>query len=367
MSPESAPQGSPSIEMLRDGRVAPLTFLDLAGKGRKGTFDGGAYYRDGEICPRGLQWKGSYENRPAKLEKDASCDRVEGTHLFCGMLQNGHFGHCMAESLSRLWAVRHLHRSFDSLVFYLRTPGRPIARFACEILDLVAPKTQVRIVAVPTEFEMLAVPDQLAMPKNGFIYGHQSNRDLFSPLRSPGGDGPRRVYVSRSRLKPQEGGVLLEAIIEDNLRREGYVVVHPQELSIKEQLAVYSSAEDLIFAEGSALHLYAFVARPDQRVFVIWRRKMSRTFDWQLRTFGGPPAQGTPCIEKLYVPDTDFAAIVRARALLDFGALKSQLSKGLGFPPGSGGFCEEPEHPRRAAWQRSGPDGASRGSSRRRR
>ncbi len=38
----------------------------------------------------------------------------------------------------------------------------------------------------------------------------------------------------------------------------------------------------------------------------------------------------------------------------------------VGFPPGSGGFCKEPEHPRRAPWQRSEPDGASRGSSRRR-
>src|SRR5687768_1236102 len=37
------------------------------------------------------------------------------------------------------------------------------------------------------------------------------------------------------------------------------------------------------------------------------------------------------------------------------------------FPPGSGGFANEPEHPRRAAWRRGGPGGGSRPSSRRRR
>jgi hypothetical protein len=37
------------------------------------------------------------------------------------------------------------------------------------------------------------------------------------------------------------------------------------------------------------------------------------------------------------------------------------------FPPGAGGFANEPRHPRREGWRRGEPDGASRGSSRRRR
>src|SRR3954447_24455203 len=36
------------------------------------------------------------------------------------------------------------------------------------------------------------------------------------------------------------------------------------------------------------------------------------------------------------------------------------------FPPGAGGFANEPRHPRREGWRRGEPDGASRGSSRRR-
>src|SRR5690242_5288802 len=35
--------------------------------------------------------------------------------------------------------------------------------------------------------------------------------------------------------------------------------------------------------------------------------------------------------------------------------------------PGSGGFANEPDHPRRTAWQRGEPDAGSRRSSRRRR
>jgi hypothetical protein len=41
--------------------------------------------------------------------------------------------------------------------------------------------------------------------------------------------------------------------------------------------------------------------------------------------------------------------------------------RGLDFPPGAGGFANEPRHPGREGWRRGEPDGASRGSSRRRR
>ena len=42
-------------------------------------------------------------------------------------------------------------------------------------------------------------------------------------------------------------------------------------------------------------------------------------------------------------------------------------AKRLDFPPGAGGFANEPRHPGREGWRRGEPDGASRGSSRRRR
>jgi hypothetical protein len=36
----------------------------------------------------------------------------------------------------------------------------------------------------------------------------------------------------------------------------------------------------------------------------------------------------------------------------------------LGFPLWSGGFCKEPQHPRRMVWQKGGPEGALRASIR---
>jgi hypothetical protein len=53
----------------------------------------------------------------------------------------------------------------------------------------------------------------------------------------------------------------------------GYTIIRPETMSLSRQIIAYNAVEELVFAEGSALHLYAPVARPDQRVFVIWRRK----------------------------------------------------------------------------------------------
>jgi hypothetical protein len=312
------------IEILYKGHVAPLTRLDFARDEQPGKFDGGVYYYDGKICEAGRQTKGSYRNDPALYPESAPAEKISGNHIFGGMLQNEHFGHFISESLTRLWATQQLHKSFDSVVFYLRVPSQPIAKFALDMLASIIPGVKITVASRLTEYEILAVPKQLGDDRQGFIYGHPANRRLFAHLYDTPDGGPKKVYVSRSRLK-NEGGVLLESVIEENLRVEGYEIVHPQELSFAEQIKLYQTAENLIFSEGSALHLYAIFARPEQRSFVIWRRKKHGTFDWQLKSFGAQPTQGIPCIRTLWIPEREPTVTVRGRAVLDFVSLRNQL------------------------------------------
>jgi putative transposase len=46
---------------------------------------------------------------------------------------------------------------------------------------------------------------------------------------------------------------------------------------------------------------------------------------------------------------------------------RDKVNRQLGFPPGSGGFANEPEHPRRRLWQKDEADVGSRRNLRRRR
>lgn len=314
-----------SITFLYGGRVAPLTQLEVARPEQPGRFDGGVYDRNGRVCEAGLQIKSAYQNEPAPCPAGAPVQAIAGRHIFGGMLQNEHFGHFMAESLTRLWATRPLS-GFDSVVFYLRNPQQPIAGFAQEMLTLLVPEVHLTVVSALTAFDLLAVPTQIGARYGGFIYGHPAIREVVDGLPTADPSGPKKVYVSRSRLNAREGGLLLESVIEESLQAEGYAIAHPQEMSIRDQITLYRAADRIIFADGSALHLYALVARPDQQAFVIWRRKKNAGFDWQIQSFGGKPTAGIPCIRTLWVPEPDPTATVQAQAALDFTALRDQLT-----------------------------------------
>ena len=82
-------------------------------------------------------------------------------------------------------------------------------------------------------------------------------------------DGPEKLYISRSKLGLGKGGLLGEEQMEAYLAAEGYEIYHPQEHSLSAQLARYKAARKVIAADGSALHLYAMVGRPDQKVAMV--------------------------------------------------------------------------------------------------
>jgi len=96
-------------------------------------------------------------------------------------------------------------------------------------------------------------------------------------------------------------------------------------MSIRDQIAAYNAADYLVFADGSALHLYALVAKPEQRAFVIWRRKVNSVFTWQVETFGGPRLGGKSCVKELWVRDHEPIETVQGKAVLNFPILRTQL------------------------------------------
>jgi hypothetical protein len=319
---------SASIEILERGWVAPMTMVQPDGLEGGERFDGGVYYSDGKVCDLGLQIKPA-KNVPLPVGP-ADLLHVEGHHVFGGLLQNLHFGHFLVESLARLWAFDHLENSYRSVIYNLRVPGEKVAAFASEMLEMLVPEANVRIVRAPTEFEMLAVPQELVQPESGFMYGHPMIRTMCNRLRfhHPAG-GPKKIYLSRARLPKEGGGILGDHLIDEYLKEEGYTILYPETMTVREQVEVYLSAEHLIFAEGSAIHLYALVATPKQRAFVIYRRRGWMPFAWQMRTFGGPVLQGNSCVEKLWEPESTkqnkaWANSV-AKAVLNFGMLSNQL------------------------------------------
>jgi len=313
---------SVSIEILLGGRVVPATRWEPAQPGSSESFDGGVHYDNGDVCQIGRIVK-PWSIQKSALISDKSFSTVPGRHIFAGMLQNEHFGHFISENLSRLWILGHLDPADRSVVFYLRRPGVKIAKFVFDMFQIIDPTIRLHIVTSPEQFEILTVPQDLN--RRGFTVSHPLLEPIRKKLQSIVVGAEKKIYVSRSRLSRYEGGILGDKLIDAYMEQEGYRVIFPETMSISEQISAYSGAEKIVFAEGSALHLYALICNAKQDIFVIWRRRKNAVFAWQISTFGGPPLRGEPCIQNLWVPENEISDPAHGKAMLSFDSLSRQL------------------------------------------
>lgn len=240
--------------------------------------DGGVWDR-GALCPEAMlyRWRNTYKgHRGTAAPQDPA--PMAGRHLWGGTLFF-HFGHFLAESLSRLWAAEGSGAA--SILFtpkHLRGK-RPaeLAGYQSEILKRLGIAIPVRILYEPV------VVDELIIPGQGFGLGALSRGTpefrAFARRMDPG-PGPEaesrtgtgKLYVSRSALPPKTGSILGERDLERMLAREGFTIYHPQQHSIEHQLRSFRNATHILGPDGSAFHLAAFVAQPHQGFTIIKRR-----------------------------------------------------------------------------------------------
>jgi hypothetical protein len=298
--------------------------------------DGGPYTASGAIIPRSLHRAGGRVHMPrpdlaVALEACGPALRTpitqRGRWLYGGSLHH-HFGHFLTESLGRLWAMEPLRDWADGIVWTLASP-RPgnAARFASLTLERSYIQATLRLLGLggkklhvvirPTIFEQLAVPSVLMLNASPDVAaGHPVFRQFVRRMAGPAGqDGPATLpglYVSRASLAPP-ARFAAEDALERAFLRAGWQVLRPEERSLADQIALYRAAKSLVFAEGSALHLYAYVARPEQRVGILLRRLPPKTkFAQQLLGSGMTEVHVGDAIAGIALPED--AASVKGRA-----------------------------------------------------
>ncbi len=80
---------------------------------------------------------------------------------------------------------------------------------------------------------------------------------------------PERVYISRSKVPGRE--LVNELEVEELFRSKGFAIIHPQELSIYDQINIFSSAKLIAGVGGSAMHNTLFSAS-DAKVLIVCSR-----------------------------------------------------------------------------------------------
>jgi len=179
-----------------------------------------------------------------------------------------HYGHFLTESLARLWPLLLKERILESgidfpvkLLFSIGTEmplceaNTALLRGLQEIFDC-----RVLLMDDPTYVGHLLVPE-LAMVHNWKLYkvfaslAAELGRAVVKTGNSsmPNGMG-RFIYLSRRKLDPIVRNILNEHELERELHNEGFTIVHPEKLTLADQIRTLNAAEVVVGSIGSSFH-----------------------------------------------------------------------------------------------------------------
>lgn len=269
---------------------------------------------------------------PKRDDTNAPHELVEGRWMFAGMFY-AHFGHFLAETTQRLYALADLG-DIDGLFFYPKRrlthefrPYRPLKPIF-EHLGLAGLK--VRMPQTPVRIE------QIAFPPPAFGIGEMSAgrpdyrafmRDRLTRNTPP--NGAQDIYITRSGLTSRRGRIVLEEHLEDLMASEGYRIFHPERHSFADQIAQYQAARRIVALDGSALHLTAMVAQPGTQVGIINRGPSANVEDYirQFRAFAGLDPTRIEAIKGCWFPSDRRFVKREVQAHLDFARAAQQLAE----------------------------------------
>lgn len=285
----------------------------------------GIYARDGALLPDCDVVSSLLTTHP-QADVDLAQDYVDvdSPVLFCGLAAQ-QYGHVLTSSIGRLWALEHLPKE---TVLYFLPQRRQFLKLYPNLRPVLASlgiKNEVLLTKEPHRLRQLHTAPELY----GERFGGHGSPAFFDWLdRRWSTTGPvtqgRAVYVSRARLGPKVGRFACEEHLEGLLAAAGYEIYHPERHDLTHQVATFKDAGLLVFAESSALHLYALIRRPEQRAAVILRRKeLPNLISQQLSARPGPAIAVIDAIKAEYWPPVrqDNLSV----SALDFDRLRTGL------------------------------------------
>lgn len=191
------------------------------------------------------------------------------------------FGHFITETLPNLIAVADCKRAYPDVPIIFHLPDfwkeNPEERpreypFHQPFLDMLGlQRTDFRFVRAPISI------DNLHMPRSPFLKKFRYAPWLLEKLDDLAGEpagGPRNLYLSRAKMnKPR---LVDEPRVEDQFRESGYEIVHPEDMSISDQLALFSGAERIAGAQGTAVHWSLYAPRCKSVISMGWQSPVQK-------------------------------------------------------------------------------------------
>lgn len=186
---------------------------------------------------------------------DIASVETENKEVVYGGLLYKHFGHSLIESVSRLWYVIKYGVSSLPIVFVCENPDE-IPSQIIDFFELAGlRKEQLIFIDKPKQFRKIIVPCQSSVCSCYYS-------DLFLiPYRAAVANIQAKPYdrVYLSRRKFRSGFTIIgEEKLENAFKANGFKIIYPERLSLREQLSYIKGAKEIASVMGTATHLSLF-------------------------------------------------------------------------------------------------------------
>lgn len=186
----------------------------------------------------------------------------KGLVIYGGIFEK-HWGHFLLESLSRIWF--HYKNTELPIVFISLDNKKPTDQFA-EIFELLKiPKDKILFIDKPTQF------DEIIVPEASFILSNYAHNSFLIPfeqiIKNITPHNFKKIYISRTKFK-QNKNIIGEEIFEKTFQKNGFKVIYPEELSVKEQISYIRGADQIAGFISSGIHNSVF-ARPETKIIIL--------------------------------------------------------------------------------------------------
>ncbi len=206
-------------------------------------------------------------HQPADLVEPV--ERFDAETIFAGHLQD-HFGHFLLEGLARLWHAK----AHPALPIAWIGDGR-YQPWQIQVLDLLGIRNAPIFISRPTAIRRLIVPEAGYVVQTRFEPWHAEFLGVFPNRPVAAG---KKVWLSRSALPETSGNIVNQREIESRLSKAGWSILHPQLLSITDQLACIADAERIAGISGSAFHSFVLMSRLEASIDIFLRGPRNQNY-----------------------------------------------------------------------------------------
>ena len=191
--------------------------------------------------------------------------RVVDEPCVWGGVFHGHYGHFLIESMGSLYAFQ---KYGDRRIAWRNGRQDTIPPWASTILHLTScDRNGYVFVNEPTLFKDIVFPLPGLMSD---MWLTREQADAFAVFEKKPERG-LRIWLSRSNIDSDNIVFTNERELEILLAERGWLIVHPEELSMEKQLDTLASGEVVMGCIGSAFHTLLLLKNPGSRYIVINR------------------------------------------------------------------------------------------------